>query len=67
MEHILTVQEYKRMADELSKVTYKCACGHKEVIPSAEDKKLCSWCGHYVFKDKKDEFRYRVKEKIRWV
>lgn len=65
MEHILTKREFDIMTDQLAKVKHTCSCGHKEVISSTEDKKLCSWCGHYVFKDKKSEFKYRVKEKMR--
>lgn len=65
MEHLLTKEEYDRMTNELDKVKYECKCGHKEVITSTEDKKICSWCGHYIFKDKKVEFKYRVKERIK--
>lgn len=40
---------------------YQCTCGHKVVIPEWVDKQCCSWCGNYVFKSKKDEFKYRMK------
>ena len=62
MKKILTDKEYKRLTDELEKVTYKCKCGHKEVIPKWLDKKNCSWCGRYIFKSKEDEDKYRIKE-----
>jgi hypothetical protein len=26
---------------------------------------LCSWCGNYVFRDKRDEFKYRLGG-IKW-
>lgn len=38
-------------------------CGHS-VLFSRKDKAICSWCKHYVFKDKKTEFEYRLKESI---
>lgn len=60
----LTKQEYDRMTTEYSKVKYLCKCGRKVVIPSWVDKQLCDWCGRYVFKSKKDEFEYRMKEKM---
>ena len=51
-------------ANELSKVKYRCRCGHKVIIPKWVDKQLCDWCGNYVFKSKKDEFEYRMKERL---
>lgn len=39
-------------------------CGHSlQVI--RRNKAFCEWCGRYIFKDKKDEFEYRIKEKLR--
>ena len=40
----------------------KCAnCGHTMLF-ARKNKAVCTWCGHYVFKDKKEEFEYRLKE-----
>lgn len=65
MEKLLTEKEYERMTEEYDKVKYRCKCGHRVIITSKQDKNLCDWCGHWVFKNKKDEFMFRVKEKIR--
>ena len=65
MDHILTIKEFKRMTDEYEKVKYICKCGHRVVIPKWVDKQLCDWCGRYVFKDKRSEFKYRIKEAIK--
>ena len=65
MDHILTIKEFKKMTDEYEKVKYKCKCGHRVVIPKWVDKQLCDWCGSYVFKDKRSEFKYRIKEAIK--
>lgn len=67
MRHILTIKEYKNMANEYDKVKYKCKCGHRVVIPYNVDKQICSYCKKYVFKDKQREFEYRLREKIKWV
>lgn len=64
MEKLLTLKEYKRMTEEYDKVKYKCRCGRRVVISNNQDKQLCDWCGHWVFKDKKDEFKYRMKERM---
>lgn len=58
-------QMFQRITDEYSKVKYKCSCGHKVIIPAWVDKQICSWCNNYVYKNKQDEFKDRVKEKLR--
>ena len=65
MGKTLTVKEYSNMTKEYDKVKYTCECGHRVVIPKWVDKNLCRWCGRYVFKNKKDEFEYRMKEKLK--
>lgn len=52
-------------SSEIQKVQHKCKCGHTVTIPEFVDKQLCTYCGVYVFKSKKDEFQYRVKERMR--
>lgn len=65
MKKILSIKEFNRMAEEYTKVKYQCKnCGHKEIIPYWLEKQLCSYCGRYVFRNKKDEFMYRMREKL---
>ena len=59
---ILNDEEYERLSREYEKVRYKCKCGHSVIIPAWVDKQLCNWCGNYVYKDKKDEFKCKLKE-----
>lgn len=54
----------KKYAEMLSKGRKKCNCGHTIMFPSCVDWVLCGWCGNYVFKDKKTEFQYRMKERM---
>lgn len=63
MYKTLTDKEWKRMAEEYDKVKYKCECGHSVIIPYNVDKQLCGWCHRYVFKNKQDEFKYRLNER----
>ena len=63
---LLSRKEYERMQDEYDKVKYACKrCGHKVVIPKWEEKNVCDYCGYYVFKNDKDEFKFRMKEKLK--
>lgn len=43
-------------------LTYKCTCGHSVVI--IKDKAICTHCNKWVFKNKEDEFKYRLKENL---
>jgi len=54
----------EKYSDILTKARIYCNCGHSVNISSDKDKVLCDWCGNYVFKDKKTEFEFRMKEKM---
>lgn len=43
----------------------KCKyCGHTMLLGNSE-KKICTNCGHYVFKNSKVEFHYKMKQAFR--
>ena len=65
MKEKLTIPQMQKLQDELNNYTYTCDCGHRVLILPQKDKVICNWCKHYVFKNKKDEFKYRINEKIR--
>ena len=54
-------KEQIKLDEELAKYKVKCKCGHKMVLIHA-DKVICSWCGYYVYKDKKTEFKEMIKK-----
>ena len=45
--------------------TYKCKCGHSIVIWPIETKRLCNWCHNYVYRDKKQEFKDKLKNSLK--
>lgn len=53
-----------KYTEEITKGKMKCKCGHSVIIPPQIKKVICHWCGNYVFKDKKAEFEYRIKEQF---
>ena len=57
---LLNDKEWKKLNDEYDKMKYICKCGHRVIIHPNRKKTLCSWCGNYVFREKKDEFKYRL-------
>ena len=62
----MTNKEIEKYHDEVQKAFISCPnCGHKVIIRKKEDKVLCSWCKNYVFKDKKSEFKYKIKQQMK--
>lgn len=52
-----------KISNERAKYKIYCSkCGHGTVFYPMEhkSKKICSWCGYYVYKDKKEEFKERL-------
>ncbi len=65
MKKWLSDKEFENMMNEYDKIKHICKCGHRVIMPKWIDKKICGWCGEYVFKDKKTEFEYRMNEQMK--
>ena len=57
----VSLQKQNKYYNELSNYKYTCKCGHVVVMLRGTDKVLCTWCHHYVYKNKKDEFKDRMR------
>ena len=55
----------KKQEKIYSENRFYCKCGHSISIFSKTKKVLCTHCGKWVFREKKDEFNYRLKEKMK--
>lgn len=60
----LDFKEMQLKLNDIQKTSYKCKCGHTVVITYQVDKALCNYCNNLVFKDKRSEFEYRLKENL---
>lgn len=60
-----TNDNVEKIMKERAKHRYYCKCGHSVTIKPSEIKVLCHWCNNWVFKNKQDEFKYRLKEKMK--
>lgn len=61
------IENVKKIHKERTENTYKCKCGHSVAIKPYEKKVLCHWCNKWVFKNEKDEFKFRLEEQRRKV
>lgn len=50
-----------KISNSISKFKVACSCGHTMPIVNV-DRMICSWCGHWVYKNKQLEFKYRLLE-----
>lgn len=58
---MLSLKEIEISMNNAKKI--KCKhCGHVLVFSAKDEKVLCNWCNHYVFKDDFTEFKYRLNE-----
>ena len=55
-----------KLSAEVAKYKIKCPCGHTVVIFPMEhrNKKICSWCGHYVYLNEKEKFKDLLRRKL---
>jgi len=53
--------EYKEN-QAIDKLKITCKCGKRKVIPSYVDRLICDWCGHWIYRTKAIEFKYKLKE-----
>lgn len=58
-------EQEQAITDALSAYKYKCQnCGHPEFIRYSESSKVCKFCGHLVFKNSLDWFKYYLTKTI---
>jgi hypothetical protein len=58
-------KKIRKLMNEYTINTYTCKCGHRVFILNNHKKEICTWCGRYVFREKRDEFKYRTMEQLR--
>ena len=46
----------QKLMDAQAEYSFQCKCGRKEIIPVWADKKICTWCGNTIYRNKKAEF-----------
>lgn len=42
-----------------------CSCGHSVVMFPNTNRKLCTHCGHFIYRNKLDEFKAKLLEAMR--
>lgn len=52
----------RKMIEERNKFKMYCSCGHSMIMFPFEkkNKKICRYCGNYVYINKQEEFKERL-------
>ncbi len=54
----------KKRLEHFTKQSVKCKCGHT-VFLNTHERLICTFCGHWVYKNDKIEFKYKMLENIK--
>lgn len=54
--------EMYRESQAKDKLKITCKCGKRKVIPAYVDRLICDWCGHWIYRTKAIEFKYKLNE-----
>ena len=55
-------KQLEKEDDIFGRYKVKCKCSHTIIMTAKKDRVLCYHCGYYVYKDKKTEMKYKIKE-----
>lgn len=56
-----------KVLSAMQKRRIKCKrCGCTRSVRAADNKNVCCNCGYYIFRSDKDEFKYRMKERLNY-
>lgn len=58
-------QEIVRDSHKIQDYMIKCKCSHTMLFTGNKDRLCCSHCGNWVYKDKKTEIKYKIKEYLK--
>jgi len=60
---MLSIKDTEKRRVILTKNTIYCSCGHSVPIPKWLDRKMCSWCNHWVYRTPELEEKYKEEQK----
>lgn len=62
INNYLSFEEIEKLYNIKSDSKVKCKCGHSIFLTNKYERIICDWCGRWVYKNKKVEFKYKLLE-----
>lgn len=62
----MKLKDERKYASEMAKIRVRCECSHTTLFPIfGPDVKICSYCGHKVYRNEKVEFKENLLKVIK--
>lgn len=58
-------KQIKKDCEVIQNFMIKCKCSHTILFTGLKDRLCCSHCGRYVYRNKKAELKYKLKELLK--
>lgn len=55
----------KKLLQDIDGLKRTCKCGHTVYIENNRRRVLCGWCGNWIYKNDRDEFKDKLMMKIK--
>lgn len=55
----------ERLDSVITENKIQCKCGHRIFMPVYLPHTICGWCGNIVFRNKEEEFKYKLSQHLR--
>lgn len=65
MKKYRELDDFEKISNMYAEVKVQCKCGHKNVFPYWIDRKVCTWCGYYVYRTPQIEFREKLLKALK--
>lgn len=60
----MKMKEIQELYEKMNDHKLKCSCSHTMFMPNKRDRMCCNHCGRWVYKDKKTEYKYKMREML---
>jgi len=65
-EILKNYNEIEKYSSVVNDFKHQCKiCGRKMIIPNFVDRQMCDWCGHWIYRTAKIEFKYKMMEQLK--
>lgn len=60
-------KKMQKLEDDRALFKRYCKCGHSIVFPanSKTSRTICTWCGHWIYKNDFEEFKDNIKKVLK--
>ena len=61
---IKEIELYEKREEHYRQQLRICSCGRRQYLFHSQERTICNWCGHWIYKDEKTKFKYEMKSRL---